>query len=167
MPPSIVGTGVILAVAFIHMIPEALERFESPCLSSRWHTYHGFPGVFALAAVFFIQLIELAMLTHLEKRKQAQEAAAQAKGASTKLQDVENASSLGSHENGLAVDHHGQTYTSGTIENDSHFKDIGTIVLEVGIIMHSVIIGITLGTGSSDGFTTLLIALVFHQVMIH
>jgi hypothetical protein len=39
-----------------------------------------------------------------------------------------------------------------------------TMVLEGGILTHSVIIGITLGVTSDDQFTTLLIAICFHQV---
>lgn len=140
------------------MIPEALERFESPCLSSGWHSYHAFPGLFALIAVFLVQIIELAMLTHMEKRKQAQ-AAAQANAQSAKLQDVETVSSVCNKG-----DHNGQEHASSTFETNAQSKDIGTIVLELGIVMHSVIIGITLGTAGSDAFTTLLIALVFHQV---
>jgi zinc transporter 1/2/3 len=43
------GTGVILATAFVHMLPEALENFSSPCLSAGWQSYSAFAGVFLYA----------------------------------------------------------------------------------------------------------------------
>lgn len=121
-------------------MPEATERFESPCITSgHWHDYEGFVGVFALIAVFFVQLIELAAFAHLERTKSSSSSDTTAKEA-----DVE-----------VGVDQHVHTPLD---------KNINTIVLEIGIVIHSVIIGLTLGFSSSDGFNALLIALVFHQV---
>ena len=40
---------------------------------------------------------------------------------------------------------------------------LGVAILEFGVIFHSVIIGITLGTAGKDEFTTLFIVLIFHQ----
>ncbi|KAG0299786.1 high-affinity Zn(2+) transporter zrt1 [Dissophora globulifera] len=42
-------------------------------------------------------------------------------------------------------------------------REIGTYILELGIALHSVIIGITLGTTVGAEFVSLLIALLFHQ----
>lgn len=64
--------------------------------------------------------------------------------------------------------HHHQQHThvhsAGLLDNENAFKDINTIILELGIVMHSIIIGITLANTQSSEFITLLIALVFHQV---
>lgn len=137
----VVGTGVILSVAFVHVMPEATERFESPCITSgSWHNYEGFVGVFALIAVFFVQLIELAAFAHLERTKSSSSSSE----TTAKEADLE-----------VGVDQHVHTPLD---------KNINTIVLEIGIVIHSVIIGLTLGFSSSDGFNALLIALVFHQV---
>ncbi|KAJ8659077.1 hypothetical protein O0I10_005115 [Lichtheimia ornata] len=134
------GTGVILSVAFVHVMPEATERFESPCITSgSWHNYEGFVGVFALIAVFFVQLIELAAFAHLERTKSSSSSSE----TTAKEADLE-----------VGVDQHVHTPLD---------KNINTIVLEIGIVIHSVIIGLTLGFSSSDGFNALLIALVFHQ----
>ncbi|KAJ3237315.1 hypothetical protein HDU81_009651 [Chytriomyces hyalinus] len=43
-------------------------------------------------------------------------------------------------------------------------KEIATIILECGIMFHSLIIGVTLGVTPDDSFTTLLIAVAFHQL---
>lgn len=37
------------------------------------------------------------------------------------------------------------------------------LVLEAGIIFHSIMIGVTLGASGGNGWTTLLIVIVFHQ----
>jgi zinc transporter 1/2/3 len=37
------------------------------------------------------------------------------------------------------------------------------LVLEAGILFHSIMIGVTLGASGGNGWTTLLIVIVFHQ----
>ncbi|KAF9579407.1 hypothetical protein BGW38_004339, partial [Lunasporangiospora selenospora] len=48
-------------------------------------------------------------------------------------------------------------------EQERRMRAIGTYILEFGIALHSVIIGITLGTTVGSDFVSLLIALLFHQ----
>lgn len=52
---------------------------------------------------------------------------------------------------------------SVSLEERIHVKRVTVAILEVGVAIHSVIIGIALGTSSGPEFTTLLIALCFHQ----
>ncbi|KAI9268944.1 ZIP zinc transporter-domain-containing protein [Phascolomyces articulosus] len=151
------GTGVILAVAFIHMIPEAIMRFESPCIVDDWTSYHGFVGVFALIAVFFIQIVELAILSHVEKKHTNQDTNSN-DDTTAANKDIETGSVVKGGSN-THVDGH----THMMIENSKDMRDVSTIVLELGIVIHSIIIGLTLGFSSNEGFTALFIALVFHQ----
>lgn len=44
-----------------------------------------------------------------------------------------------------------------------HEQDWQVLLLEAGILFHSIMIGITLGAGSGPGWTTLLIVIIFHQ----
>ncbi|KAI8071701.1 ZIP zinc transporter-domain-containing protein, partial [Gongronella butleri] len=154
------GTGVILSTAFIHMLPEAMERFDSPCLSDGWHSYHGFGGVFCMIAAFALQWIELIALSHIHtKQQQASNSAATSTDGDANIKQValENG-------NAKAVDCHDQLYSpSIDTSNDSAMNRISTFLLEFGIAMHSIIIGITLGLSSEDTFIILLIALIFHQ----
>lgn len=72
-----------------------------------------------------------------------------------------------SHSHELAGHHTaevGHFHTAGMLEEGQSFRNIGTLTLELGIVMHSVIIGITLANTDADEFKTLLIAMVFHQV---
>ncbi|CEG74188.1 hypothetical protein RMATCC62417_09436 [Rhizopus microsporus] len=149
------GTGVIIATAFIHMLPEALERFDSPCLSAGWHSYHAFGGVFCLIASFALQLLELAALTNLDNLARKNAAS---KAGDEKLEDQK----IHAHDH-TGIHEDGHVHTAGFLENEQSVRNLGTFILELGIVMHSIIIGVTLGTTDNDEFTTLLIALVFHQ----
>ncbi|EKG20910.1 Zinc/iron permease [Macrophomina phaseolina MS6] len=55
------GTGVLLATAFVHLLPTAFTSLGDPCLSDFWTTdYPAMPGAIVLAAIFFIALVEMA-----------------------------------------------------------------------------------------------------------
>ncbi|KAG0175542.1 high-affinity Zn(2+) transporter zrt1 [Apophysomyces sp. BC1034] len=162
------GTGVILATAFVHMLPESLERFGSPCLDAGWQSYHAFAGVFCMIASFALQLLELAALSNLDRiiQKRKDREAALENGADHKVVSENHAAHAGEMANGhdhkgFAED--GHVHSAGLLEDDQSIKNIGTLILELGILMHSIIIGITLGTIGTGEFNTLLIALVFHQ----
>ncbi|CAO3673358.1 unnamed protein product [Rhizopus stolonifer] len=148
------GTGVIIATAFIHMLPEALERFDSDCIGDGWHSYHAFGGLFCLLASFALQIVELAALTHLDNLTRRNHAINEPVKEISK--DPETHDHHGIHSDG-------HVHSAGFLETDQSIRNIGTFVLEFGILMHSIIIGLTLGTSDNDEFTTLFIALVFHQ----
>jgi zinc transporter ZupT len=61
------------------------------------------------------------------------------------------------HTEGSGGHHHG-----GILEDNSQQNKISTYLLELGIALHSVLIGLTLGT-TNDAFVGLFIALCFHQ----
>ncbi|KAI8091602.1 Zinc/iron permease [Thamnidium elegans] len=164
------GTGVILATAFVHMLPEALENFSSPCLGAGWQSYSAFAGVFCMMASFALQLLELGAVANIERIRAN-------KAAQVKCMDLEKVSdsSLSSDSTDTTArnspidpqyvehDHEGHVHSAGLFEEGDAFKHIGTLILELGIVMHSIIVGITLSNTGTDEFVTLLIALVFHQ----
>ncbi|KAI8578290.1 hypothetical protein K450DRAFT_248123 [Umbelopsis ramanniana AG] len=165
------GTGVILATAFVHMLPDAFNNFANPCLPAGWLSYGAFGGVFCMIASLLIQLIEFAAIANATSINQ-KKAESDAKSAVENYKATDSITertafdqkNLPSHE--LAGDHAheiGHFHTAGMLEEGQSFRNIGTLTLELGIVMHSVIIGITLANTGSDEFTTLLIALVFHQ----
>ncbi|KAI8096465.1 ZIP zinc transporter-domain-containing protein [Halteromyces radiatus] len=137
------GTGVILATSFVHMLPEAMERFHSPCLGSNWQAYHGFGGVFCMVAAFVLQWIELAAMAHLDANQHHHGSLDEEKTTQTIKGD--------GHMHSVAL------------EQDLSVRTIHTLLLELGIAIHSIIIGITLGTTSEGPFLALFIALIFHQ----
>ncbi|KAF7731467.1 hypothetical protein EC973_000275 [Apophysomyces ossiformis] len=148
------GTGVILATAFVHMLPDAMENFSSPCLTAGWLSYGAFAGVFCMIASFALQLLELAAFSRMQAMQKSKQK--QSTG------DEPAKASLDSRTN--TPTYAGHIHSAGFLESDDEtFRHIGTFILELGIMMHSVIIGITLSVTANDEFKTLLIALVFHQ----
>ncbi|CAO3640557.1 unnamed protein product [Mucor hiemalis] len=170
------GTGVILATAFVHMLPDALENFSSPCLTQGWLSYGAFAGIFCMLASFALQLLEVVSVAHMNKLRKRKNDRIEAEFGNAAVVDEKHPS-----DNITNTSHISKNTVTGTIEErhhigDSHghahgafleddeaYKHIGTYILELGIIMHSVLIGITLSTTANSEFTTLLIALVFHQ----
>lgn len=180
----IVGTGVILATAFVHMLPDAIENFNSPCLTSGWLSYGAFAGVFCMIASFALQLLEIASVAHVNRLRRLKqvdaEQPADMNDKSTSNETLEsrapslkqvNVSQIESriievcshHDPHHFGDEHGHTHAA-FLDDDDAYKHIGTYILELGIVMHSILIGITLATTANSEFVTLLIALVFHQV---
>ncbi|KAI8977114.1 ZIP zinc transporter-domain-containing protein [Mycotypha africana] len=156
------GTGVIIATAFIHMLPEGLEKFDSECIGEGWHSYHAFGGLFCLISSFLLQLVELAALSKLDSLAQKNDDAMVEKGL------VPMPTHTHKHPVPYEHCHHGiheegHVHSAGFLESDQSMRNIGTFILELGILMHSIIIGITLGTEDEESVMTLLIALVFHQ----
>ncbi|KAI7867089.1 Zinc/iron permease [Spinellus fusiger] len=154
------GTGVILATAFIHMLPEALSNFDSPCLGEGWQSYGAFAGVFCMISSFALQLLELAAVSNIDRiRTQRQE-----EQKTLDLEKIDGSSTtLVSDAVPPNKSHHGHVHSAGLLEEDQSFRNIGTLMLELGIVMHSIIIGVALANTGNEEFVTLLIALVFHQ----
>jgi zinc transporter 1/2/3 len=149
------------------MLPEALANFDSPCLSAGWQTYGAFGGVFCMISSFALQLLELAAVSNIErihKRNREQ-------NISLDIEKQRSDSSLDSESTDITARnspvehcHEGHVHSAGLFEDAEAFQHIGTLILELGIVMHSIIIGITLANTGNEEFITLLIALVFHQV---
>ncbi|KAK9374030.1 Zinc/iron permease [Lipomyces chichibuensis] len=54
------GTGVLIATAFVHLLPTAFISLTDPCLPALWNDrYPAMAGAIALAAVFLITVIEM------------------------------------------------------------------------------------------------------------
>ena len=54
------GTGVLIATAFVHLLPTAFESLTDPCLPPFWNKgYSAMPGLVAMTAVFVVVGIEM------------------------------------------------------------------------------------------------------------
>ncbi|TGZ81897.1 Zinc/iron permease [Ascodesmis nigricans] len=54
------GTGVLIATAFVHLLPTAFSSLTDPCLPSFWNEgYPAMAGLIAMIAVFFVVVIEM------------------------------------------------------------------------------------------------------------
>lgn len=54
------GTGVLIATAFVHLLPTAFESLTDPCLPRFWNEgYAAMPGLIAMTSVFVVVAIEM------------------------------------------------------------------------------------------------------------
>ncbi|KAJ3255141.1 high-affinity Zn(2+) transporter zrt1 [Boothiomyces macroporosus] len=144
------GIGIIVSTAWIHLLPDAFSQFSNPCLSVGWQSYGtNYVGLFGVAASFMVQLLELASSQHTHQHEY-------------EYKDNETAT---------VVQPAGETVfvlvdgTSAVKEKVEHApKKFQTVILESGILVHSLIIGLTLGVTPDSGFSTLLAAICFHQM---
>ncbi|KAJ2850903.1 hypothetical protein IWW36_001529 [Coemansia brasiliensis] len=186
------GTGVIIATALVHMLPGGYESLNDPCIGSRMGNFGGWPGTLAMMAIFGMHLIEFVLSNHamgkhshshglpadLDERKADVEnivdnsttQTASLRGDSghkhvaddslAKQPQDENCDAVAVHTHHNHV--HGASFLSAEDAAAEKHK-ISTYILELGICLHSVIIGLTLSVATGSGFKTLLVAICFHQ----
>ncbi|KAI9230652.1 MAG: Zinc/iron permease [Piptocephalis tieghemiana] len=166
------GTGVILATAFIHMLPGSMSAFADPCASSFSNLYGSWGTLFAMIAALLMQLIEflageMARSTTkgtLPPPGPSDTSSSDAHDRCSKDAVVLDTSTCKVVESGIPVHHHmGHSCHDPATMMDQGGRRISTYILELGIAIHSVLIGLALGTAGSDEFVALLVALVFHQ----
>lgn len=234
------GTGVLLATAFVHLLPTAFILLGDDCLSSFWiDDYDAMPGAIALAAVFFVAVIEMIFqpARHMipaqgnrvieatgagagagaaesgaagttpamaERRPSTASddhspmemghvgGASESLGrtlsrlsrageitANTETDDAAQRSAAPSISKGIN-DIEGQTDMASEMPRgcgyhggsggyilspaQKHQKDVlQCMMLEVGILFHSIFIGMTLAVSTGSQFIVLLVAIIFHQ----
>ncbi|KAG8387085.1 hypothetical protein BUALT_Bualt03G0216700 [Buddleja alternifolia] len=152
------AAGVILSTGFIHVLPDAFESLTSPCLSE--HPWGDFPftGFIAMLAAIGTLMVDTYATSYYRRRSKGMKTAAVGGAA-----DVEGVVPVHTHAT------HGHAHGAVSLEGDSGETEllrhrVISQVLELGIIVHSVIIGIALGASESPKtIRPLIAALTFHQ----
>lgn len=159
------GTGVIITTAFIHLLDPAYKRIgPRTCVgeSGYWAEYSWCAAI-VLVSVVVIFLVDLAAEVYVEHKygvhrdeeatnvfiSQEQQDVLSPKQATPTPKDEERT----------------ETWSSqGSVTAERSFRQqiAAFLLLEFGIIFHSVIIGLNLGVTGSE-FATLYPVLVFHQ----
>ncbi|EFQ30178.1 ZIP Zinc transporter [Colletotrichum graminicola] len=206
------GTGVLLATAFVHLLPTAFTLLGNQCLSSFWvEDYPAMPGAIALAGIFLVTIIE--MVFHPGRHMTCvpggnrttdddDDDAVFSPQSAVSLNNDNSPLEMTQSRGGGAVGSLGRTHARIGRGDDQqaqtrsqtgsrlpkrvdeadraarleaagpvvlspaqqHQKDIlQCMMLEVGILFHSVFIGMTLSVSVGSEFVVLLIAIAFHQ----
>ncbi|CAL9016294.1 unnamed protein product [Prunus brigantina] len=147
------AAGVILATGFVHVFPDAHESLTSPCLSKNPWGRFPFTGFVAMVSAIGTLMME-AIATGYHNRSELR-----------KSQPVD-----GDEGSDHGVHHAGHVHGSALVLEPSNSSElirhriISQVVLELGIVVHSVIIGISLGACQSPHtIKPLVAALSFHQ----
>ncbi|KAK9690251.1 hypothetical protein RND81_09G115700 [Saponaria officinalis] len=156
------AAGVILSTGFIHVLPDAFESLTNPCLSENPWREFPFTGLAAMAGALGTLMIDAFATGHYSQIHD---------GKQLPGSDEETRSG---HSGYVLLHTHGHAHgavplvpageQAGLSEVDRIRYKITSQVLEMGIVVHSVIIGISLGTSQSvDTIKPLMAALCFHQ----
>ncbi|KAJ7509687.1 ZIP-like iron-zinc transporter [Mycena galericulata] len=160
------GSGVIIATAFIHLLSPGLDELSSPCLSPGWLEYP-YALALCLLSIFSIFIVELIAFrwgtSKLEKiglhhdphgHFTGSHAAHGPEGSQTSpkenVVDVEEQRHDHHHHGGLKH-----------LDDSASAQIVGIAILEFGVLLHSVLIGLTLAV--DEGFKILFVVIVFHQ----
>ncbi|CAL1402511.1 unnamed protein product [Linum trigynum] len=172
------AAGVILATGFVHILPDAFESLSSPCLKENPWARFPFPGFVAMISAVMTMIIDTLATSYFQGSGFRSD-----KGVSSVANhndgggDLETSAGMESHEGHVHVHthatHHGHSHGSAfaaAASQDSPASAhllrhrVVSQVLELGIVVHSVIIGISLGaSGSTKTIKPLVAALTFHQ----
>ncbi|GAA5849368.1 hypothetical protein JCM5353_005309 [Sporobolomyces roseus] len=153
------GTGVIICTAFIHLLYHAFIMFGNACLGEL--AFEPAAAAISLAGVYFVFSVDFFVMRWLRSRGERRAAALAASNGdspspSSSVAEKERPADLG-HSHGPGREVEATDYSSP----QAHFD---VIILEAGIIFHSIMIGVSLGASGGDQWIPLFIAIVFHQL---
>lgn len=172
------GTGVLIATAFVHLFPTAFTLLGNSCLPDFWtEKYTAMPGAMALAAIFMLMLVE--MIFHPSRRQQpaANHGGVRVDPAASAETTIPprimgplagRSSSIGRSLSQIdRQDEERQITEEQKQRDEKRQRDImHCVMLEAGILFHSVFIGMALSVSINNEFVVLLIAIAFHRKYI-
>ncbi|KAJ6869487.1 fe(2+) transport protein 1-like [Populus alba x Populus x berolinensis] len=153
------AAGIILATGFMHVLPDSFDMLSSSCLPENpWHKFP-FTGFLAmLSAIVTLMVDSLATSVYSKKSNVGVNPESITHGAEP---DQEMASNVG-HFHGHG--HHYEDKLASGAKQLLRYRVIA-MVLELGIIVHSVVIGLSLGASNNTcTIKGLVAALCFHQM---
>ncbi|KAJ6175133.1 high affinity zinc ion transporter [Penicillium canescens] len=160
------GTGVIIATAFVHLLDPAYEEIgPNTCvgMTGNWSQY-SWPPAIALTSTIAVFLMDFGAelyvewkygITKGEPRGDIVRETNERKGRRSRDFPVQQCEKGGAWDIGDFAD-------SVAAERSFRQQIAALLILEFGVIFHSVIIGLNLGVCGSE-FSTLYPVLVFHQ----
>ncbi|KAF3483871.1 zinc/iron transporter protein [Arthroderma uncinatum] len=150
------GTGIMIATAFIHLLTHAELMFGNECLGVL--QYEATATSIFMAGLFLTFMIEyLGNRAILSRGKRQLEA-----------DDVEPSAASSQHGTELgpkpvvdsAIANLGHNHSCTDVPDDK----LSVALMEAGIVFHSVILGVTLVVSGDSGYTPLFIVIIFHQM---
>ncbi|XP_022771785.1 zinc transporter 8-like [Durio zibethinus] len=156
------AAGVILSTGFIHVLPDATDNLTSPCLNENPWGKFPFAGLVAMASAIATLMVDAFATSHYTKSHFNK----------SQPSDRIDEEKTGEHEHHVHVHTHAtHGHAHGSVSMLEHSASTELLrhrvvsqVLELGIVVHSVIIGISLGASESPKtIRPLVAALTFHQ----
>uniref|UniRef100_A0A3Q7FMQ6 Uncharacterized protein n=1 Tax=Solanum lycopersicum TaxID=4081 RepID=A0A3Q7FMQ6_SOLLC len=149
------AAGIILATGFMHVLPDSFDMLSSSCLKE--HPWHKFPftGFVAMLSAIVTMAID-SIATSLYSKKH--------NGGVVNPEGDQEMAVAGNHVH--SHHHHGSLSTKDGLDGKKLLRyRVIAMVLELGIIVHSIVIGLSLGASSNTcTIKGLVAALCFHQM---
>lgn len=147
------GTGVLIATSFCHLLPTAFGSLLSPCLdpNSVWGRYPAMPGAISMLGLFLVVTVQL-VFAEIHGPENFHHHRSEIVDGPPRNSEKEPKQKQGKV--------HVYT-TKDTAKEKGDFLRVA--LLEMGILFHSVFIGMALSVSKGSGFVVLFIAIVFHQ----
>ncbi|KAL7173123.1 hypothetical protein ACSBR2_032570 [Camellia fascicularis] len=153
------AAGVILSTSLVHVLPDAFDALADCHVASR-HPWKDFPfsGLITLIGVLTALLVDLTATSHVDSHGGKASSNYTAIGTSEELAAARKKSA----ESGVEMGVFGERESEEMVRMKQRLV---SQVLEIGIIFHSVIIGVTMGMSQNQcTIRPLVAALAFHQI---
>ncbi|XP_008806707.2 fe(2+) transport protein 1-like [Phoenix dactylifera] len=151
------ASGVILATGYMHVLPDSFDDLSSECLPDQpWHKFPFTTFVAMMSAVFTLAVDSLMMSSRCRRKACCgAEFGDQEKGSRAVVPVAHG------HGNGAVI----LSEKDGVLDSALQRNRVIAQVLELGIVVHSVVIGLSMGASENPcTIRPLVAALCFHQL---
>jgi zinc transporter 1/2/3 len=149
------GTGVILATGFVHLLTHADLMFKHECVGEL--LYEATTTAIAMGGLLLAFTVEYIGCRFIESRAVRRANAPVHQESSPASSDTSISSEGDKPEIAPVAPAHAHVHAEPGDDK------LSVLVMELGIIFHSILIGITLVVAGDSGFSQLLIVIIFHQ----
>ncbi|XP_073144332.1 fe(2+) transport protein 1-like [Henckelia pumila] len=159
------ASGIILATGFMHVLPDSFDMLTSTCLDDDpWHKFPFTGFVAMLSAIVTLMVDSLTTSFYSKKQSPGVVLPESAGGAAAGDQEMGAVAASGGHSHFHGHGHHHGSKLELEGTQLLRYRVIA-MVLEIGIIVHSVVIGLSLGASNNTcTIKGLVAALCFHQL---
>ncbi|KGN49241.1 zinc transporter 7 [Cucumis sativus] len=147
------ASGVILATGYMHVLPDSYDFLTSPCLPENPWRKFPFPTFIAMLSAIMTLMLDSFSLSHFNKQSMQDQ-------LSEEEEEINNEDRKEMSENLGKEEGTGEKLGSQLLRHR-----VIAQILEAGIVVHSVVIGLSLGASENPcTIRPLIAALCFHQL---
>jgi len=161
-----IGTGALLSLGFIHLLFPAIEQLGNECLGAPW-TEYPFALLFAMISAMLMHLVEILAHSYVHSRSRKDANDARVDIECVKGEGIEgdfNQSQTNILDDSKPPNLRLAGHNHGVLLHSQEEETATAFLLEGGLAVHSIIIGIALGIADQGELAALIPALSFHQL---
>ncbi|KAG8626407.1 hypothetical protein KVT40_005352 [Elsinoe batatas] len=157
------GTGVLVSTAFVHLYTHAELMLTNSCIT--WpERYEGTTAAIVMAGIFLSFLVEYVGSRIIIRALSKDNVGGETGSSRDSAADSSEENSKSTAEATLAHMGHGMNDHAGTFFAHPQQQKLSVLVVEAGIVFHSVLIGLTLILAGDSVFGSLVVVIIFHQM---